>query len=187
VTKSTKIEQGNDQHDTGIAAGVIVIGSIADFNPEGRAMVDFPENPDNAPLSALTTLALTRLHVGRQVALLFNNGDIRQPVIMGIIHNPLDELLQNFELTPVEKENASPFPDTHSGKHSPADIKRDKDGQVFVDGKHVVIEGAEEVTFKCGKASITLTRSGKILIRGTYLLNRSSGVNRIMGGSVQVN
>ena len=33
----------------------------------------------------------------------------------------------------------------------------------------------------------TLTRAGKILIRGAYLLARSSGVNRIQGGSVQIN
>jgi len=187
VTKITNTEQSNDKGDTDIAAGVIVIGSIADISAEGRPMVDFLENPDNAPLSALTTLALTRQHVGRQVALLFNNGDIRQPVIMGMIHNPLDELLQNFELTPVEKDDTGPFADTTEVGDGPAALKRDKNGEVYVDGKHVVIEGAEEVTFKCGKASITLTRSGKILIRGTYLLNRSSGVNRIMGGSVQVN
>ena len=37
------------------------------------------------------------------------------------------------------------------------------------------------------KASITLTSAGKILLRGAYILNRSSGVNRIKGGSVQIN
>ena len=30
-------------------------------------------------------------------------------------------------------------------------------------------------------------RAGKVLIRGAYLLSRSSGVNRIKGGSVQIN
>ncbi|XXT19888.1 hypothetical protein WME94_57670 [Sorangium sp. So ce429] len=30
-------------------------------------------------------------------------------------------------------------------------------------------------------------RAGKILIRGEYLLVRASGVNRIQGGSVQIN
>jgi hypothetical protein len=39
----------------------------------------------------------------------------------------------------------------------------------------------------CGKASITLTRAGKVIIRGEYVLARSSGVNRIVGGSVQIN
>ena len=50
-----------------------------------------------------------------------------------------------------------------------------------------MLEGREEVVIKCGEASITLTKAGKILIRGNYLLNRASGVNRIQGGSVQVN
>jgi uncharacterized protein (DUF2345 family) len=56
-----------------------------------------------------------------------------------------------------------------------------------VDGEQVVIEGKKEIVLKCGKSSITLTRAGKVLIRGAYVLSRSSGVNRIKGGSVQVN
>ena len=35
--------------------------------------------------------------------------------------------------------------------------------------------------------SITLTGAGKVLIRGAYVLSRSSGVNKIKGGSVQLN
>ena len=49
------------------------------------------------------------------------------------------------------------------------------------------ITAEKEIVLKCGKASITLTKAGKVIIRGTYLLNRSSGVNRIKGGSVQIN
>jgi len=56
-----------------------------------------------------------------------------------------------------------------------------------VDGERVVFEAEREIVLRCGKASITLTRAGKILIRGTYVLSRSSGANRIKGGSVQIN
>jgi hypothetical protein len=56
-----------------------------------------------------------------------------------------------------------------------------------VDGERVTLNAKQEIVLKCGKASITLTRAGKILIRGAYLLSRSSGVNRIKGGSVQIN
>ena len=56
-----------------------------------------------------------------------------------------------------------------------------------VDGERVVLEADREIVLRCGKASITLTRAGKILIRGTYVLSRSSGANRIKGGSVQIN
>lgn len=55
------------------------------------------------------------------------------------------------------------------------------------DGERLVLEAEREIVLRCGKASITLTRSGKALIRGTYLSSRSSGVNRIKGASVQLN
>jgi hypothetical protein len=51
----------------------------------------------------------------------------------------------------------------------------------------LVFSAQREIVLICGKASITLTRAGKILIRGAYLLNQSSGVIRIKGGSVQIN
>lgn len=65
------------------------------------------------------------------------------------------------------------------GSPSPAEAR--------VDGERVVLTGDREIVLRCGHSSITLTRAGKILIRGKYLLSRSSGVNRIKGGSVQIN
>jgi hypothetical protein len=56
-----------------------------------------------------------------------------------------------------------------------------------VDGRKVTFTADEEVTLRCGRASITLTRAGKVLISGDYVLSRSRGVNRIKGGSVQIN
>lgn len=61
------------------------------------------------------------------------------------------------------------------------------DAVVRVDGRQLVIEGQDEVVLKCGEASITLSKNGKIALRGKYLLSRASGVNRILGASVQVN
>ncbi|MDH5258920.1 MAG: hypothetical protein OEX07_12975 [Gammaproteobacteria bacterium] len=53
--------------------------------------------------------------------------------------------------------------------------------------ENIVFEADKEIVLKCGKSSITLTRAGKVLIRGAYLLSRSSGANRIKGGSVHLN
>ena len=58
---------------------------------------------------------------------------------------------------------------------------------VGVDDEVLELSAAREVVIRCGKASITLTRAGKVLIRGTYVFSRSSGVNKIKGGSVQLN
>ncbi len=59
--------------------------------------------------------------------------------------------------------------------------------QAETDGEKLVFSADKEIVLRCGEASITLTRAGKVLIRGAYLLSRSSGVNRIKGGSVQIN
>jgi len=56
-----------------------------------------------------------------------------------------------------------------------------------LDGERVVLTAEKEIVLRCGKASITLTQAGKVLIQGAYLLSRSTGVNRIKGGSVQIN
>lgn len=58
---------------------------------------------------------------------------------------------------------------------------------VRVDGERVVITGDKEIVLTCGEASITLTSAGKVLLQGAYVSSRSSGVNRIKGGSVEIN
>ncbi len=183
-------EESKTEQKSVLDAGTIVIGVITDIDEKGSPLVTYDLNPTGLPCSAITTVSVTRKHISRQVALLFNQGNLEKPVIMGIIHNPLDEILENFEFIP-ENEKEQDIDPFHEVK-SPANLVKsesilNEEDSVYVDGKKVSIEGSEEVTFKCGKASITLLNSGKILIRGTYLLNRSSGVNRIMGGSVQVN
>lgn len=56
-----------------------------------------------------------------------------------------------------------------------------------VDGRRVKITGQDEVVLTCGKASITLTKEGRIILRGSHLAAASTGLNRITGGSVQIN
>lgn len=57
----------------------------------------------------------------------------------------------------------------------------DKPGQVEVDAdrQRMVVTAREQLVLRCGKASITLTKAGKVLIEGSYVLSRSTGVNLI--------
>lgn len=166
-----------EEIESTILPGEIVIGFIEDINPQGEPMVSYPDNPTGTPLAAVSTLSVSHQHIGRQVALLFAQGNPCQPVIMGLIHSPLNAMIENFELNLQSAETES--------AEGPSDEAVNDD--VTVDGERVVFEAKDEIVFKCGDASITLTKAGKILIRGKYLLSRSSGVNRIQGGSVQVN
>ena len=165
-----------------IAPGEIIIGVFSGLNDQGQPLVNFAYNNANTPVVAISSIGLKPGQTGRQVALLFVDGDFDKPMIMGLIHSQLDEIIENFELSLPESEQADPV-QTESELEKVSSKKDD----AYLDGKRVVLEGKEEIVLKCGEASITLTKAGKILIRGKYLLNRSTGVNRIMGGSVQVN
>ena len=84
-------------------------------------------------------------------------------------------------------ENADPARPIIMGRLEAAPSEAKKPFQLKIDGQALVLEADSELVLRCGRSSITLTRAGKVLIRGAYLLSRSSGVNRIKGGSVQIN
>lgn len=145
----------------------VVVGQLVGIDESGVPLVDYPGNPAGVPLGAMCTARFDKGTIGRSAALLFADGDPAKPLIIGLIHSPLDEIVE-----------ATQHEDPKIGLPN-LDVQ--------ADGDRVVLAADKEIVLKCGKASITLTRAGKILLRGAYLLSRSSGVNRIKGGSVQLN
>jgi hypothetical protein len=53
--------------------------------------------------------------------------------------------------------------------------------------ERLIFAAAQEIVLQCGRASIVLTRAGKLLLRGTYVSSRSTGMQRITGASVHLN
>lgn len=139
----------------------VVVGRIVGFGENGEPLVEAAVLGGGArggiPARAMT--ALGPEDEGREVALLFEGGRRDRPVVMGRMH------VAGESASAVERAGAT----------------------ATADGERLVLTAEKEIVLECGKASITLTRAGKILIRGAYLLTRSSGVNRIQGGSVQIN
>ena len=143
----------------------VTLGRLVGIGDRGEALVDFPDNPARRPLGARSIVGVEAAHVGREVALLFEGGDVEKPVVMGFIRS-------------------SPSPEED---RKPVIAEADRPVSAEVDGERIVFDAKQEIVLRCGSASITLTRAGKILLRGKYILSRSSGVNRIKGGSVQIN
>jgi len=56
-----------------------------------------------------------------------------------------------------------------------------------VDGKRMRLCAEDEIVLECGKASITLRRNGRVVIRGAHVESRSDGTNQIKGGHVRIN
>jgi len=137
----------------------VVIGVLVGYDDAQEPLVAFPGNPDENALPARSTVTMGDEQIGKEVALLFEGGDPRRPILIGPIQHPVKHTDQQTVELPIAE----------------------------IDGERIVLAANKEIVLKCGKASITLTRAGKVLIRGDYVLSRSSGVNRIKGGVVHVN
>jgi len=182
---SLETTQSSDEADATLSSvahlmpSEIILGTLTGFDAQGQALVDFPENTTGQPLAAITTTPLEQQHTGRRVALLFVKRDMHSPMVVGLIHSPLEDMLESF-VSPTATETDD---DVH--------LEVKVDGDSSIEGKkedgRLVFEAKEEIVLKCGESSLTLTKSGKVLIRGKYLLNHSTGINRIIGGSVEVN
>jgi hypothetical protein len=140
----------------------VLIGRLAALGVEGEPLVEYPGS--SGCLAARSMAALGVGDVGREVALLFEGGNPGRPVVMGLMHVPQP-----------------------AGLATTSEATRDQAAEAEADGERLVFTAEKEIVLRCGEASITLTRAGKIIIRGAYLLSRSSGTNRIQGGSVEIN
>lgn len=180
-------EQDSTDYDASLPKGEVVIGTITGLSDKGYPLLSFSISGQTiVSMEATTTLTITMREIGRQAALLFIESKINKPVVIGLIHSSLDMLLESYQETGIDLEVARDV-DQHDDERDDADEPLHAFEDITIDGKKVHIEAQEEIVFKCGESSITMTRAGKITIRGKYILNRSSGVNRILGGSVQVN
>jgi hypothetical protein len=133
---------------TGVTRGVLV------QLDQGGPLVDFEGNPERKPLLASSTIALREPDLGREAVLMFEDGDPRRPILVGLIQ------------TVAAKEAVV---------------------VAEVDGDSLELSAERQIVLRCGEASITLTRAGKVLIRGKYILSRSSGVNMVKGGIIHLN
>lgn len=64
---------------------------------------------------------------------------------------------------------------------------RERPAKLELDAKELELVADKQITLRCGKSSIVLTQDGRIVIRGEHLLSRATSVNRIRGGTIQLN
>lgn len=146
------------------------VGRIVRINESGLVLVDYSGN-SLGPLVARTTsssnakLLGKAKPAGREVLLAFDNNDPGHPIIVDTMYSLIEEIAEPAA-TALEAE---------------------KPQEAIIDGQRISFDAENEIVLRCGKASITLTRAGKVLIKGEYVLSHSSGENRIRGGSISIN
>jgi hypothetical protein len=158
----------------------VVVGRLAPGSTAEDPRVLFDEN-GGAAVPARTAVALDAPLIDRAIAtrrgvlLQFERGKLDRPIIVGLLQEQptlLSELLAGGA-------KAAPPAPTQPARKSQSEAK--------LDGKRVVLEAENEIELRCGDSSITLSRDGKIIVKGAYVETYSRGVNRIKGGAVKIN
>lgn len=139
--------------------GALVGQLIAIVDAGRQPLVRYPGQTGSAALRARATVDLHGPHIGAQVLLVFDRGDPGLPIVIGVL-----------------REHAGwPLPD------APAQV------EVDADGERLIVNAREQLVLRCGKASIRLTKSGRIEVKGETIISQAAGAHRIRGGSVQLN
>lgn len=169
-TEGRKQPSGDSAVDNnGVVTGSgVVIGKLVGFSSAGQPLVAYNLDSAQNPLEAISLAALTEANVGSEVVLSFAQNRSDHLVIMGVVQSHyIDNESAAERPSPVATVSAVP--------------------ELLVNGEKLNITAAKEITLRCGKSSITLTESGKILIKGEHILSRAAGANRVKGGSIQLN
>ena len=141
--------------------GVAVLGRLHGFDLEDRPLIaDVAQCPGQV-LTGRSTVALQRAMLGSSVVLLFEGGEVERPIIVGVIQ-------ERVASDPVAAPAEAPV-------------------SVQADNERFVVTAEREIVLRCGDASITLTRAGKVIIKGNYVLSRATGYNKIKGAAIDIN
>jgi len=138
----------------------VVVGELIAMKDHGRTpLVLYPGQKGSAAVPARSIVDLQGSQIGKHVLLLFESNENTDPIVIGVLREGNG---------PPRREQPAPV-------------------DVQADGDRMILSARKQLVLRCGRASITLTEEGKILIQGAYLSSRSSGVHRIKGGYVQIN
>lgn len=149
---------------TPLAPGTgVVIGTLLALADGGvQPLVSWPGQSGSAAVRARTVVDLHGAHIGHEVVLMFEAGCGERPIVIGVLRGGAADAAWPLATQPGTV-------------------------QVDVDGQRMVVSAQEQLVLRCGQASITLRHNGQVVIEGTDVLSRSTGVNRVKGGSVQLN
>ena len=164
-TKLSSVNSLDSSEDLRIYTSV---GEIVAVSEIGEPQVDFPENTTQ-PIAARSAVHVDKdaLLLPVKVMLVFENGDPSLPVITAFISSSIFS--------------------SSLGVSEEVQLNSIKSTRVNVDGKAITFDAKEEILLRCGKSSILLKQNGKVVIKGTQVLSRSSGANKIKGSSVNIN
>ncbi|QTA85815.1 hypothetical protein [Desulfonema magnum] len=149
-------------------------GMIAGFESDGMILVEAEESEFLLPCYFIRTAQgpLPRLNIGDSVLFVLDSGQ-EYGYITGLIE---------VYTPPVNTSETLNYPDDKVEIELPL-----KAQDVKINDKRIIIEADDEIRLKCGEGMILINKQGKIIVRGTSLLSRAKGMNKIKGAGVSIN
>ena len=115
----------------------VIVGELIAIEDQGRTpLVLYSGQPGQAAVRARSLVDLHGDHIGRRVLLMFESSGDGRPIIGGVLRD--------------DPEWKHPDGTDHY--------------EVQADGQRLIVTAKEQLVLRCGMASITLTKEGKVLI-----------------------
>ena len=139
----------------------VVVGRLLALT-DGRAtaLVAFEDQPTEAAVRARTAIDLFPEQIGHEVLLTFERQDRTRPIVMGVLRTSAD-----LATSPATAQHV----------------------EVRADGQRLTIKAQDELVLQCGRSTIILSADGRLELHADVIVSQAAEVNRIRGGSVQLN
>jgi hypothetical protein len=145
---------------SGSLSGAVVV-RLQGFDLQDHPLLSGVPGLPGEIVAARSTVPLARAQIGSRVVVVFEGGYRRKPILIGT----LPDKPAVIEGPGVRSPVASAQPEA----------------------ERLVLSAEREIVLRCGDATISLTRAGKVIIKGKYIISRSTGYNRIKGAAVDIN
>lgn len=147
----------------------IELARIVSVDAHGDAMLRLERTPQHGVVRALSTGRLDAGCIGRLAAVAFIGGDPARPLILGMLR---PEAVEAASIATVPA-GAALTNASLAGDAAPA--------------ARTVVEARESLVFRCGEASLTLQRDGRLVLRGKDIVSYATATHRIRGAIVELN
>lgn len=121
----------------------VIVGTFIGLSQEDNYLVDHPLNRSGDLVIASATVALDASCIGREVSMIFDGGDLKRPIITGLMH--IHEML---DIRVIEAREEIII---RCGK---ASIQMKKDGTIRINGTSIVSRASGNNDLKGGSINL---------------------------------
>ncbi len=146
------------------------VGKVVETDERGNVFVTHPALSGSEPVKARVLAgvfenASPERILDCDVLIVFDGGDPSRPIVVGEVRDAIFRESGEFAFRT----------DPRQGR------------ELFAGERKIALEAHDEISLRCGKASITMKSNGKVIVKGVEIVSRAARANKIKGGTVAIN